>query len=284
MCFSVHLTSVGALFYFWGIKMSIFKEYPILIFVGIIFLLSFCVFAFRFKSEIIYFIRCLIKKFRKKYKQKGVWRDKKWLVIGDSLSDVTTTYTNMQYCDYISLETGIKVKNKARRGTGYAKRLKLKNSFYLKTLKIPQKVDLITIFGSFNDFTVALPLGSADDVGFNSIAGYINESLTNILRSKSTAKLVVFTPTPWSEYNPVCAKWETQVIANGYVDLLKEICNRRDILCLDLYYDSPLRPWESEFREKYYSKDANKTGGVHPNEEGQLLIAKVILNFLQNIL
>ena len=263
--------------------MSIFKEYPILIIVGVFFVF-FLVFACHFKSETVYFIRFLIKKSRKKHIRKGKWSNQKWLVIGDSLSDITTSYTNKLYCDYISEETGIKVINKARRGTGYAKRLKLKNSFYLKTLNIPKNVDVITIFGSFNDFTADLPLGEAQDKGFDSLAGYINATFDNILRANPKARLGVITPTPWSEYNPVCAKWETQEIANGYVDLLKKICKRRDILCLDLYYDSPLRPWEVEFREKYYTKDADKIGGVHPNESGHLLIAKKVLNFLQNIL
>ena len=80
-------------------------------------------------------------------------------------------------------------------------------------------------------------------------------------------------PSPWKMFNPS----DTYSKASQYVEVMKDICNLKDIPFLDLFHTSGLKPWEEKYNNKYfYNAD-----GTHPNNEGQKILATKIIPFLQ---
>lgn len=205
------------------------------------------------------------------------WYDKKWVVVGDSLTEVNSR-TTKHYFDYIKDETGINVVNMGISGTGYAKGSDNNYAFYQRIASVPADADVITIFGSFNDLSAGLDLGTWQDSGVTTLGGCINYTINTLLSTYPLANFGIVAPCPWQSTNPGNAT------AGGtlYCDLLKEICYKRGIPFLDLYHDSLLRPWDATFRELAYSKDDGN--GVHPDENGHKLIAPRFRGFLDTLL
>ena len=204
----------------------------------------------------------------------AIWSNKKWAMLGDSLTEYNSK-ASMHYYDYIKGCTGIKVENLAVSGTGYAKG----GSYNFATLSanVPSDADVVTIFGSFNDLSSGVSLGTVTDTGTSTIAGCINTTLDNIQTAIPLANIGVIAPTPWSNTQPT-----TSGSAFEYVEMIKAICNRRSIPFLDLWRESNLRPWDSDFLPYAYSNDGD--AGVHPDNNGHKLIAPRIKAFLESLL
>lgn len=204
-----------------------------------------------------------------------VWQGKKWTCIGDSLTAINDK-TTKHYYDYISEKTGITVQNLAISGSGYAKKQDTNEAFYQRILLTDLDADVVTIFGSFNDSSADLPYGTIDDIGTDTYYGCVNKAIDNLYSILPMARLGIIAPTPWESVNPYT---RTQ---NNYVDMLKNVCEKRGIPFLDLYHTSGLRPWEESFRQLAYSKDNGS--GVHPDETGQLLFSPRVQKFLEELL
>lgn len=209
-------------------------------------------------------------------KTEGVakWAGKKWVVIGDSLTEHNTR-TTKNYHDYIATETGITVVNMGVSGTGYRNGGTGSNPFYSRVANVPTDADVVTIFGSFNDGLT--DLGTATDTGTTTIGGCINTTIDNLYTVLPTVQLGIVSPTPWVGANPY-----NHSEADAYPALLEAICKRRSIPFLNLYYESNLRPWDSSFLPLAYSKDGGN--GVHPDETGHKLIASRFEGFLDTLL
>ena len=204
------------------------------------------------------------------------WKGKKWTVVGDSLTEVNAR-TTKHYHDYIADATGITVVNMGVSGTGYMAGQGSNNAFYQRISNVPIDSDVVTILGSCNDGTLISDLGTATDTGTSTIGGCINTTLDNLYAIMPVVQLGIIAPAPVVGANPY-----TQPYFNDYVDLLEEICKRRSIPFLNLYYESNLRPWDSTFRTLAYSKDDGN--GVHPDETGHAIIAPRIMGFLDSLL
>lgn len=188
----------------------------------------------------------------------------KWTAMGDSLTE-DNSRTTKHYFDYISERTGVEVVNMGDSGTGYKKGEDDNAAFYQRASDIPIDTDIVTVFGSGNDLTLAL--GTPTDTGTNTICGCVNTTIDNIYDVVPTARLIIVSPTPWQSYNPA----NEGNAMDLYSKALGEICRRRGIPFLDLYHCSGLRPWDSEFRTLAYSKDDGN--GVHPDETGHEIIS-----------
>ena len=204
------------------------------------------------------------------------WSGKKWVCIGDSLTEVNIR-TTKHYFDYVAENTGISVVNMGDSGSGYMNEQNLGTAFYQRAANIPLDADVYTIFGSGND--LSHPLGTPTDSGTTTICGCINETIDVLIGLLPTIQLGIVAPTPWEDYPPDLN--DTNVMAQ-YVKALKEICYLRSIPFLDLYHESNLRPWTAEGRAACYSKDEGH--GVHPDEEGHKIIAPRFEGFLDLLL
>lgn len=201
------------------------------------------------------------------------WASKKWACIGDSL---TQSYgvTDIHYFEYISAATGIETVNLGASGNGYAQGT---DNFMTKGLLVPSDSDVVTIFGSGNDASSGLSLGTWSDTGTSTIAGCINTAIDNVFSINPIIPLGIITPTPWVNNMP-----SDNGFMENYSNLLVEICRKRSIPCLDLYHCSNLNPNSEAVRNAAYSKDNG--GGVHPNEKGHLIIATHVKAFLNTLL
>ena len=209
------------------------------------------------------------------YKTGAKWLGKKWVCVGDSLTEHNLR-TTKNYHDYVAEATGITVVNMGLSGTGYMRQQDNNNAFYQRILNVPTDADVITIFGSGND--LSQPLGEVTDTGTTTICGCINTTFDNLYSVFPLAQIGVITPTPWignppSNPNDAMSKYSAALV---------EICRLRGIPCLDLFHCSNLRPDDATFRQLAYSKDEGN--GVHPDETGHKMIAPHFEAFLDSLL
>jgi len=204
------------------------------------------------------------------------WIGKKWVVVGDSLTQANDKATK-RYYDYVKDETGITVHNMGVAGTGYKRDYENNRAFYQRIGNVPIDADVVTIFGSFNDYPyIADELGEPTDTGTTTLGGCINTTLDNLFTAYPLAVVGVVSPTPWEVARPGVT------LAENYVKLLHDICELRGIPYFDLFHCSGLRPWEASYRALCYSRDNG--GGTHPDETGHKLIAPRFSEFLNMLI
>lgn len=204
------------------------------------------------------------------------WNDKKWVCIGDSLTDVNSR-TTKHYYDYVAEKTGIVALNYGVSGTGYKRTEENNTAFYQRASSIPTDVDVVTIFGSGND--VSLTLGTPTDTGTDTVCGCINKTIDVLVERNPRIILGIVSPTPWIYQQPTVDDSNTMA---QYVEALRNICKIRSLPYLDLYHNSLLRPWTEEGRQACYTKDDGN--GVHPDENGHKIIAPRFKAFLETLL
>lgn len=202
-----------------------------------------------------------------------IWSTKKWTCVGDSLTDDLNIRAERKYYDFIAGYTGIQLYNLGFSGCGYAQG---NDNFMTKISDVPLDSDVITIFGSGNDGSAGLPLGTSTDSGTETLGGCINTTLDNLFAIMPVAQIGIITPTPWINNTPADNGW-----MENYSNLLVEICRLRSIPCLDLFHCSNLNPNSAAVRAAAYSRDNG--GGVHPNELGHKIIASRIRAFLETL-
>ena len=207
------------------------------------------------------------------------WVGKKWVCIGDSLTEVNTTSTK-RYCEYVADETGIIVNNYGVGGTGYANPNGTAGNFVTRMASVPTDADVYTIFGSFNDYNYNnLPIGDPTDSGTASICGYINDAFDALFARVPLANLGVISPCPWVSINQITS---SGTFGKDYSAALKACCERRSIPFMDLYVESGLRPWDENFRNLVYTDDPSS--GIHPNAIGHKILSTKIKAFLGTLL
>jgi lysophospholipase L1-like esterase len=201
----------------------------------------------------------------------------KWTVVGDSLTEKNLR-TTLNYHDYVAEELGFTVVNMGSSGTGYKKEEENNKAFYQRIVNIPTDTDVVTIFGSGNDWGLYSVLGEVTDTTTATVCGCINKTIDNLYNILPTVRLGIITPTPWIDNPPTNPGNPLEV----YSEKLKEICKRRGIPCLDLYHESGLRPWDATFRTLAYSKDEGN--GVHPDETGHKMFAPKVKEFVKSLI
>ena len=212
------------------------------------------------------------------------WDSKKWVCIGDSLTEANAA-TTKHYFDYVSEQTGITVANYGIGGTGYANPNGTAGNFTARMASVPTDADVYTIFGSFNDYAYSIsneiPIGDPTDSGTTTICGYINGAFDALFTRVPLANLGVVAPCPWVSVNSVTGT-TSKTFAENYTEALRLCCERRSVPFLDLYHYSGMRPWDSSFEELTYTKDA--LHGVHPDETGHAILAPKFKAFLESLL
>lgn len=201
------------------------------------------------------------------------WSGKKWACIGDSITEAYSK-TGAHYFDLISATTGINAVNMGVSGSGYARG---SDNFMTRALTVPTDSDVVTFFGSGNDSSSGLELGTASDTGTTTIGGCINTAIDNLYSIMPVVQLGIITPTPWQGNMPSDNGW-----MENYSNLIVEICRLRSIPCLDLFHCANLNPNSAEVRAIAYARDNGS--GVHPSEAGHMIIAPRIQAFLDSLL
>ena len=210
-------------------------------------------------------------------KKKLKWADKTWVAYGDSITE-SNYRSEKNYHDFITEKTGINVLNYGVGGSGYARS---ESAFHLRINELTDvDFDIITFFGSGNDLSSGLEMGTASDTGTTTVGGCINTTLDKLLSIKPFAKIGIITPTPWRNNTPADnGSMET------YSNMLVDIAKRRGIPVLDLFHSSTLNPNNTEHNKMFFSCEQSPEGdGVHPNANGHARFAPIISEFLEILL
>ena len=210
------------------------------------------------------------------------WKGKKWVAFGDSLTDATINATK-KYYKYIEEKSGITVTVLGVGGTGYYKTADNGTAYYQRMANCPTDADIITIFGSVNDWLAltqgTIQVGTASDTLENgTYAGYINKCIDVAIEKAPYAQIALVTP---MDYHGL--PYDTlETIAST----IKTVAVSRKIKYLDLYHESGFRVNDATYAAQYttdYSPTAETYG--HPsNLAHEKLIAPEFMELLKRML
>lgn len=207
------------------------------------------------------------------------YKSLKWTLLGDSLTDPNVNSSVKKYYSYIQDDLGIQIQNLGQSGCGYKRKLN-GNNFVEQSLLIDNDADVVTIFGSFNDHNIydTDGLGNITDTTTNTIFGCVNTTIQNIITNRPNVKIGIILPTPWnySHANP----YDPTEINLQYIEGIRTIAKKYSIPVLDLFYESNMYPWNSNFREMFYVS----SDGTHPNTDGNKRFAYKIEEFLKTLI
>ncbi len=210
----------------------------------------------------------------------------KWCAFGDGLTS-SSTLANMidkkNYVDYVSNSLGLNVTNCGFSGTGY---MKTENRFVNRVSTIPTDTEVLTVFGSFNDYEyIESNLGVFGDSGTDTIYGCMKSFFDSVFSRCPDIVVGVILPTKWGYLSP-----QKDSVASAkcdlYIKALTKTAEYYNLPILDLYSGSNLRPWDDVFAEKYY-KDDDENGvanTVHPLDSAhKRFIAPKVETFIKRI-
>lgn len=210
------------------------------------------------------------------------WKGKKWVAFGDSLTDATINATK-KYYKYIEEKSGITVAVLGVGGTGYYKTADSGTAYYQRMANCPTDADIITIFGSVNDWLAlsqgTIQAGTASDTLENgTYAGYINKCIDVAIEKAPYAQIALVTPMDY--HGLPSATLET------IASTIKAVAVSRKIKYLDLYHESGFRVNDATYAAQYttdYSPTAETYG--HPsNLAHEKLIATDFMELLKRML
>ena len=210
------------------------------------------------------------------------WETEKWCAFGDSLTDPGINATK-KYYQYIADETGINVTVLGKGGTGYYKTKDAGTAYYQRMANCPADANVITIFGSVNDWNAikngGLTIGSPSDaMSAETYSGYVNECIDVAISKAPYAQIALVTP---MDYHGLPDE-TLESIANALVAVAKY----RKIKCLDMYHMSGFRVDDPTFAAVYttdYSASAESYG--HPsNIAHEQLIAPEFFELLKRMM
>lgn len=210
-----------------------------------------------------------------------VWSGKKWVAFGDSLTDESIN-ADKKYYRYIEEKTGITVTVMGKGGTGYYKTYDSGTAYGQRMARVPADADVITIFGSVNDWhtqNAGVAMGNASDtMEAGTLAGYINECIDVAIEKAPYAQIALVTPMDY--HGPPDDTLE------GIANIIKAVAAYRKIKCLDLYHESGFRVDNPTFAAVYttdYSETAESYG--HPsNLAHEQLIAPEFMQLLKRMI
>ena len=162
-------------------------------------------------------------------------------------------------------------------GTGYWRTNENATAFYQRAKQIPADADVITCFGSINDWKYVnsgLEIGVASDaLESGTICGYINEFI-NVCREVA----------PYAQIALISMQPSTGILKSTMDNLnnaIKSVAAYRKIKFLDLWNESGLRTDDSV--KAYYFTDPDSEVMCHPSNEGHRLIYPDILQLLNRM-
>lgn len=216
------------------------------------------------------------------YSKKSKWYNKKWGLIGDSMTECNYR-TTANYHHFICNQIHCNQSNVGYSGYGY-------NEMVERVDLLDSDVDFITIFGGINNYMGIKDkqeLGDLTDTSSSStVTGQLRKLIEYVLNKFPYIPIGFITPIPEKSGNSISKTVNNQ----GYtleqlVDRIKEVCSEYSIPVLDLYRSSGLRPWNADINAKYFSCSQAVSGdGLHPNQLGhELFLAPKILKFIETL-
>lgn len=211
----------------------------------------------------------------------GEWEGVKWVAFGDSLTDGSIN-ADTKYHKLIAGKTGITVVDMGKGGTGYWRTNESGTAFYQRMANVPADADIITIFGSVNDWKITsnnVEVGAAaDTIEDGTLAGYINAAIDVAQAAAPYAQIALITP---PDYHGI-----PDDIMESIANIIVAVAKHRKIKHLDLYHESGFRVDDPVFATVYctdYSEMADTYG--HPsNLAHEKIIAPEFMELLKRMI
>ena len=89
--------------------------------------------------------------------------------------------------------------------------------------------------------------------------------------------IVIMTPLHRSEQVRYSYVMKREITLKEYVDIIREVAQNYSLPVLDLYASSGIQPQIEEHQQMYMPD------GLHPNDEGNKVIAHKLQKFLENL-
>lgn len=134
------------------------------------------------------------------------------------------------------------------------------NPFVYRYEKMLQ-ADIIAVKGGLNDASVGMPIGTINDQEPTTFYGALNILADGLKKTYPNSYIFFMTP----------FKYENNPTLLSYSNAIKEVCEKYDIDCLDIYTRLP------------FDRTQHTTDGVHPKEEFiEELFAPLIVSFIKH--
>lgn len=136
----------------------------------------------------------------------------------------------------------------------------------------------IVAFGGTNDFAQDLPIGTIDDTDPMTLYGAMNVGIQSIYERNPKVSIYLVTPMWRARINDANSPVDIETTKNGagfllldYVNAVIDIARKYHLPVLDLYHEFPINK---------YNSNSLLADGLHPNDDGYVLLAKKIGKFL----
>lgn len=153
------------------------------------------------------------------------------------------------------------------------------NAFVDRMDAMDDDADVVVVFGGTNDYGHGnAPLGEMSDRTPYTFYGACHHIFSTLAVKYLGKPVIIMTPIH-RESEGVKTEPESFVGKNitfkTYVDIIREVAEFYSLPVLDLFATSGLQPQVREIKEKYVPD------GLHPSDEGNLVIARKLKSFLE---
>ncbi len=152
------------------------------------------------------------------------------------------------------------------------------NSFPDRLHAMDDDADIVVVFGGTNDYGHGdAPLGCMMDRTPETFYGGCHYVFSELVKKYLGKPVVIMTPLhrSYETRNTGDAKPIGIGTLKEYVDIIREVAEFYSLPVLDLFAVSGLQPEIPEIKEKYMPD------GLHPNDNGHKIIARLLKNFLE---
>lgn len=150
-------------------------------------------------------------------------------------------------------------------------------SFSERFDQMDDDADVVIVFGGTNDFGHGdAPLGSFEDRTPDTFYGACHYLFSGLIKKYLGKPIIIMTPLHRTYELNMCGEKKVKEFGTlkMYVSIIKEVAEYYSLPVLDLFATSGLQPEIEEIKSKYMPD------GLHPNDEGHILIANKLKMFL----
>jgi len=210
-------------------------------------------------------------------------KGKKINFLGDSITEgCGTSSPEYRFTDRIAAQTGAICRNYGIGGTRIARQQtpsaepRWDLDYCTRAAQMDPDADIIVVFGGTNDYGHGdAPFGDFEDRTPDTFCGAVHALINTLWERYPQAEIVFITPLHrLMEDEPTA---ENKPILLDYVNALRVILEYYSIPTLDLFACGKMQPAVTCLKEAFMPD------GLHPNDDGHVILTRRIIQFLKNL-
>lgn len=154
------------------------------------------------------------------------------------------------------------------------------NSFSERFAMMDDDADVVVVFGGTNDYGHGdAPIGGFTDRTPDTFYGACHYLFSGLIKKYLGKQIVIMTPLHRVDEfrnNGSGKPWGSATLRE-YVNIIREVAEYYSLPVLDLYASSGMQPEVLEIKENFIPD------GLHPNDNGNAVIARKLKIFLENL-